>query len=625
MRTPANTTNATNTINRRSALLGLGSLGAFSILAAWMYYLQVIRAEDYRVLSDKNRFNFNTVLPERGRILDRFGTALATNKQDFRLVLVPERVENIDVALERINRILPLSLPTRKRIKRDIKNKAKFIPVLVDEHIEWPIFSKLNISLPDLPGVIPLEGKGRYYPHNGTFAHVLGYVGKPSPETLKLNKDTFLRQPTFRMGKTGIEQSRDTLLRGKVGRKKVEVNAVGRTVREWDDDKVPATTGTDVWLTLDAELQSYTARLFGEESGGAAVIDVITGELRTLLSMPIFDGNLFVSGLSSKQFKEMNTDPRRPQFNKVIGGGYPPASTFKMAVALAALEHKVIGKDEQVFCTGKTHLGNRDFHCWESKHGHGLVNMYTALQRSCDVYFYEVIQRLGMDKVKPIAEKLGLGQTFNFGLRGQAKGVVPNPDWKQANLGTAWRTGDALNAAIGQGFVLTTPLQLAVMTARLANGRHAVEPSLIVSDKLATAKALAIDLEHITFVQTAMRAVCEVPYGTAYMPGGLGISGVEMAGKTGTGQVRSISVSERLSGILKNRELPWKLRDHSIFVGYAPYDNPRFAASVIVEHGGSGAGLAAGMCRKILGKALVRDGINSGTDLTSSPNQQSGN
>ncbi|PHS39955.1 MAG: penicillin-binding protein 2 [Robiginitomaculum sp.] len=597
-------------INRRSALLGIGGLGAFSTLAGRLYYLQVVRAEDYKVLSDNNRFNFNTVMPDRGQILDRNGIALAMNKQDFRLVLIPERVKDIDGTLARINAILPLGQSTRRRIKRDINSQAKFIPVLVDEQIDWQTFSRLNIKMPDLPGVIPFEGKARNYPQHGTFAHVLGYVGKPSPQALKNDKDPLMRQPTFRMGKTGIEQSYDQQLRGKAGRKKVEVNAVGRIVREWDDDKISAIAGKDVWLTLDSELQSYGAELFKDESGGVAVMDVATGELRTLLSMPIFDNNLFVSGLSNAQFKALDTDPKRPQFNKVIGGGYPPASTFKMVVMLAALAHKVIDPKDKIFCTGKTFIGNRDFHCWRRR-GHGLVNMHEALKQSCDVYFYEIIQRLGMDKVKPFAEKLGLGQVFNLGLGGQIRGIVPDPSWKQDRLGTKWRTGDSLNAAIGQGFVLTTPLQLTVMTARLANAKMAVSPLLVVGDKIEQVQALDINPDHMAIVQKAMRAVCEEPGGTAYMPNGLGLLGIELAGKTGTGQVRGISTAERLSGVRNNAELPWKLRDHSIFVGYAPYENPRFAAGVLVEHGGSGARLAANICRKILGRALERDGIGA--------------
>ncbi len=406
MRTPDD-----NTVDmgRRTAMLGVGGLGVFGVLASRLYYLQVVRAEDYKVLSDKNRFNFNTIIPERGRILDRFGEALATNKLDFRLVIVPERVKNIDQTLARIGQILPLSSPTQKRIKKDIRDHAKFVPVLVDEHLDWQTFSAINMNLPNIPGAIPLQDKGRDYPHKGIFAHILGYVGKPSPKALKDDEDTLLRQPTFRMGKTGVEQSQDKILRGKAGRQKVEVNAIGRTVREWNDDKIAAAQGKDVWLTLDASLQTYVAGLFGEESGGAAVIDVMTGELRTLLSMPSFDGNLFVSGLTSADMKQLNADPRRPQFNKVVGGGYPPASTFKMVVMLAALKHKVIKIDDKILCTGKVNLGDRDFHCWKRR-GHGLMNLHDALQHSCDVYFYEIIQRLGMDKVKVVAEQLGLGQ-----------------------------------------------------------------------------------------------------------------------------------------------------------------------------------------------------------------------
>ena len=596
-------------LTRRAAILGLGGLGVFGVLASRLYYLQVSQAENYKVLSDKNRFNFNVIIPERGRILDRFGEPLATNKQDFRLVIVPERIKNIDTTLDKISKILPLSVSTRKRIKRDIREHAKFVPILIDEHLGWEVFSALHMNKANLPGVIPLEDKGRNYPHEGTFAHILGYVGKPNPKTLQEDNDPLLRQPTFRIGKTGIEQTQDKVLRGESGRQKVEVNAVGRTVREWDDDKSPAKPGDDVWLTIDAKLQSLAAEQFGEESGGIALIDIMTGELRVLLSMPTFDNNLFVSGLTQAEMKTLNSDPRRPQFNKVIGGGYPPASTFKMIVMLTALKHNAIRPDLKILCKGKINLGDRDFHCWKRRGGHGLMNMHDALQHSCDVYFYEVVQRLGLDKIRVVAENLGLAQVFELGIRGQIKGVVPTPDWKQKRIGRKWRTGDSLNAAIGQGYVLVSPLQLAVMAARLANGKTAVQPSLVVSDVLPQSQALGLNPEHIAFVQNAMRSVCERPGGTAYKPGSLGIRGIEMAGKTGTGQVRAISAAEHQQGVRKNRNLPWKLRDHSIFVGYAPYDNPRFAAAVLVEHGGSGAGIAPTIFRKVMAKALRDDGV----------------
>ncbi|MEE9272654.1 MAG: penicillin-binding protein 2 [Robiginitomaculum sp.] len=595
-------------MNRRSVLIGLGGLCIFNVLASRLYYLQVVRAEDYRVLSDKNQFNFNILLPERGRILDRYGEALAMNKQDFRFVLVPERVQDIDKTLNKIGKILPLSQLSRKRIKNDIRHNAKFIPVLIDEHVEWSVFSALNINLPNIPGLVPVEGKRRSYPNDGVFAHTLGYVGKVGQKPLESDEDSLLRQPSFRIGKTGIEQSFDKVLRGKAGRQKVEVNAIGRIVHEWESDKKEATPGQDVWLTLDAGLQRYSASLFGEESGGVSVIDAKTGELRVLLSMPTFDGNLFVSGLSSSKMKALNADPSRPQFNKVLGGGYPPASTFKMVAMLAALKSGLINPQHPVFCSGKIELGDRIFHCWK-RHGHGWMNMHDALQHSCDVYFYEIVQRLGIDRIKSMAEKLGLGQSYDLGINGQIKGIIPNAVWKKANNHGTWRTGDALNAVVGQGYVLATPLQLSVMVARIANGKNAIEPSLIINDNMRSANTLDINPDHIKFVQNAMLSVTERAGGTAYRPGALGIPGVKMAGKTGTGQVRGITTAERAKGVIKNKYLLWKHRDHSIFVGYAPYDNPRFAACVLVEHGGSGAGLAAQYCRKILSKALKDDGM----------------
>lgn len=601
-------------ISRRAALLGAGGLSVFGILASRLYYLQVTEAARYQAQSENNRFNFNTIIPERGRIFDRTGQPVATNRQDFRVVLIPERVTDIDLTLDKLGSIIPLAQTTRARIKRDIKVNAKFVPILVDEHLDWASFSKINLQIPDLPGILPLEGKGRAYPHKGLFAHVLGYVGKPNAQALAADTDPLLRQPTFRIGKSGIEQSMDKALRGSAGRQKVEVNAFGRTVKVWEEDRIDAKSGADIWLTLDAQLQAFTASAFGNESGGAVVIDTMTGELRSLVSAPTFDANLFVSGLSQTKFDELNADPKRPQFNKVIGGAYPPASTFKMAAMLAALEAKIVSPREKITCKGKTALGDRDFRCWRPR-GHGAMNMRDALKQSCDVYFYEIIQKLGMRKVRAMAQKLGLGATYDIGIAGQVAGALPDAAWKKRQLNANWRTGDALNAVIGQGYVLSSPLQLAVMSARLANGRSAITPHLVVGAELPPPAPLDINPGHMDFVRDAMFSVCEERGGTAYKPGALGIDSVKMAGKTGTGQVRAISAAEHLSGVVRNEDLPWDQRDHSIFVGFAPYKAPRFAASVLVEHGGSGAGIAARICRDILGKALKLDGMGNTAEL----------
>lgn len=604
----------TQTLTRRTLLLAGGGGSCFGVLTSRLYYLQVMRSEDYQVLSDKNRFNFNMLIPSRGRILDRHGEALAINRQNYRVLMLPEQVKDMSVTLNMIGETITLRGKTRKRILKDVKEHASFIPVLIDENLDWNTFASINLRTPDIAGVIPEVGEKRAYPNKGVFAHVLGYVGRANRRDIDKDDDPLLRQPTFRIGKTGVEASVDKLLRGQSGKLKVEVNSVGRIVREWPEDKDRAQHGTDVSLTLDADLQRYAAKLFKDDSGGAVVIDTLTGELRALLSMPTFDGNLFVSGLTREDMVRMNADEKRPQFNKVIGGGYPPASTFKMVVMLAALKAGRIDPREKIYCAGKLRLGNRNFHCWKRK-GHGAMSMRDGLKNSCDVYFYDLADRVGIEAIAEMALKLGLGQKFDFGVAGQTRGIVPNPEWKRRRLNQNWHTGDTYNAAIGQGFVLSSPLQLAVMAARLANGRRSVNPYLIINDNLPDFEDLDIDPVHLAIVQEAMWAVCEEPGGTGYKPDDWHLEGIAMAGKTGTGQVRGISSSERRSGVVRNQSLPWKLRDHSIFVGYAPYAAPRFATSVIIEHGGSGSKRAASIARALLQRALERDGLaNRATD-----------
>ena len=438
----------------------------------------------------------------------------------------------------------------------------------------------------------------------------MGFVGRAGPKDIKDDNDPMLLQPTFYIGKTGVESVVDKPLRGRSGELKVEVNARGRIVREFPTPDTASQSGSDVWLTIDKGMQSYAAELFKDESGGAAVMDIHTGEVLTLISMPGFDNNLFVSGLTQVDMDQMNSDEKRPQFNKVIGGGYPPASTFKMVVMLAALESGLVYPEETVYCNGKYPLGNRVFHCWKRNGGHGSMDMRSALKESCDVYFYDIIQRIGIDRVKETAIKLGLGQRYNgLGIAGQTAGIIPDDAWKRKRLNDAWRTGDSLNASIGQGFVTVTPLQLATMTARLANGQKAVSPHLIIGDEAPDFDNLGFQAENIAFIRDAMRAVTEEAGGTAYKPYSLGLQGLEMAGKTGTGQVFGISALERATHVRNNTELPWKLRDHSIFVGYAPYDKPRYSVGVLVEHGGSGAKKAPVIARGLLRYALQKDGL----------------
>ncbi len=612
-----------NLVTRRTAILGAGGVGVFGVLGARLYQLQVLQAEDYRTLSDNNRFNFNMLLPERGEIKDRFGVPLARNRQNFRLVMIPERTSEIGKTLDRVSRISPISPRQRESIEKDIRQNPKFVPILVKDNVDWETFTALNMQLHALPGIVSEAGQGRAYPENGVFSHVLGYIGRASQKDIEGDDDPLLKQPTFRIGKTGVEAAEEKTLRGSSGKLKVEVNARGRIVREWPDPETRAKRGKDVWLTLDAELQEFAAKQFatedeGDDSGGVCLIDVLTGELRTLLSMPTFDANLFVSGLTQSDMDRMNSDPKRPQYNKAIAGGYPPASTYKMVVMLAALESGLIDPRKTVFCSGKLRLGNRTFHCWK-RQGHGKMDMRDALKNSCDTYFYDISQIIGIDAIAGVARRLGLGESYDISIGGSISGIVPTESWKQQRFGTGWRMGDTLNASIGQGFVLATPLQLAVMTARIANTQDAVLPNLVIGQSLPNFEPLDFNPVHLAYVRDAMWSVTSEPGGTAYRQNPFGtdttVKGIEMAGKTGTGQVRGISAAERATGIRKNEKLPWKLRDHSIFVGFAPYDRPRFAIGTIVEHGGSGSKRAADISRAVLGEALRRDGLGQASAL----------
>lgn len=605
-------------MTRRTAVLSAGGLGVFGILAGRFYQLQIQQSENYLTLSENNRFNFQTIVPSRGIVRDRFGEPLATNTLDYQVELIAEQIDDLDLTLLQLADVIHLSDRDVDRIRRDIRRRPDFVPITVKDHVDWDDFAALNMRVHALPGIIPKAGEGRSYPDDGLFSHVIGYVGKANDADVERDDDPLLLQPAFRIGKTGVEQAADARLRGQSGKLKVEVNARGRVVREWPDPRDAATQGEDVYLTLDADLQRFAAQQFEEDSGGIAVMDVMTGELRTLLSMPTFDANLFVSGLTQADMDALNNDEKRPQYNKVLSGGYAPASTYKMVVMLAALKSGLIDPDRRIFCGGKTRVGNRLFHCWRPE-GHGPCDMRYALKHSCDTYFYEVSQIIGIEAIADMARRLGLGQRYGIGIAGEKHGIVPDPDWKRDRLGAGWRTGDTLNASIGQGFVLASPMQLAVMSARLANGTKAVTPSLFAGEELDPFGDLDIDPGHLGFVQDAMWSVCEEPGGTAYRPNGLGLAGLDMAGKTGTSQVRGISRAERASGVISNAQLPWKYRDHSIFVGYAPYARPRFAVGCVVEHAGSGAGRAAAITRAVLGEALRRDGMGPRTGASGNP------
>ncbi|MAI49751.1 MAG: penicillin-binding protein 2 [Rhodospirillaceae bacterium] len=597
--------------SRRVAFLGGGKVLLFSLLAGRMYQLQVVESDKYKMLADENRINLRLLPPPRGSIVDRYGRALAVNQENYRVTLIAEQVRDIDTMLDTLSGIITLEDYERQRILREVRRRRRFVPVTVRENLDWRDVSRIEVNAPDLPGLSIEVGQSRQYPFAEDFAHVLGYVAAVSEK--EITGDPLLELPGFKIGKNGVERVFDLNLRGKAGNTKVEVNAVGRIIRELSRQE--GQPGADLRLTIDCDLQKLASdRLKGEKSASAAVIDVINGDVLALSSVPGYDPNEFVTGLSSKSWRRLINDPYAPLTNKAISGLYAPGSTFKMVVALAALEARIVAPDHRVFCRGHTELGSARFHCWKS-HGHGWQDMYDAHQNSCDVYFYDVAKRVGVDRIAEMAKRLGLGAKTGIDLPSEKVGTIPTRAWKKALIGTPWQQGETLISGIGQGFVLTTPLQLAVMTARIANGGKAVTPRLIrPTDKDGKEvepvfNELGISKRSLAVVREGMNRVTNVWPGTAYQAR-IPDQGMEMSGKTGTAQVRRISKAERDTRVLKNHERPWRERDHSLFVGFAPSDNPLYAVAVVVEHGGNGSKVAAPIARDLLLKTQRRASAN---------------
>jgi len=587
--------------SRRVALLGGGKVLLLSLLAGRMYQLQVIEADKYKMLSDENRINLRLLAPTRGRIFDRNGRPLAINRENYRVTIVSEQVKDVGATLDALSQIIQLSKYERQRVIRDVGRRRSFVPVTVRENLKWRDVSRIEVNALALPGLSIEVGQSRQYPFAYDFSHVLGYVSAVSRR--EMTGDPVLELPGFKVGKNGIEKVFDTNLRGKAGNSHIEVNAVGRIIRELS--RKEGDSGDDIHLTIDLDLQKVaTKRLQKEKSAAAAVLDIHSGEVLVLSSVPGFDPNEFVTGLSRQAWEELLHDPHTPLVNKAISGLYAPGSTFKMVVALAALEANIIPLDHKVFCEGYTEVGNRRFHCWK-RHGHGLQGIIDAHQNSCDVFFYDIAKRVGVDRIAAMANTLGLGDKTGIDLPAEKNGVIPTRAWKRALYGKPWQQGETLNSGIGQGFILTTPLQLAVMTARIANGGTAVKPHLVQRKKeepdenKKKYKPLGISKRSLDLVREGMDRVTNNPRGTAYKARIIE-EGMEMSGKTGTAQVRRISEVERGTRILKNEERPWRERDHALFVAYAPSIKPRYAASVVVEHGGAGSKVAAPIVRDLL-------------------------
>jgi penicillin-binding protein 2 len=591
------------TFSRRALLLGTAQAGVGALLVGRMAYLSVLESSQYALQAEENRVSLRLMPPRRGLILDRFGVPLALNRQDYRLAIIPEQIDDLDATLGAVQSLVSLRPEELENIRKQIKTVPRYLPVEVAKNVDWAKFAALNVQLPELAGVQPIQGYTRSYPDGPAVAHLLGYVGAPTKEQADENGTPLFRLPGFKVGKQGLEKAVDERLRGIAGASRVEVDAHGKIVR--DLEKMSDQPGESLVLTIDREVQVFASQRLEGQAASAIVMSVETGEILCYASVPGFDPNSFSDGIGRDLWASLQADEKNPLMNKPVSGLFPPGSTFKMITAMAALDSGLVQPEDRVSCSGRYMLGKHAFHC-HKRRGHGSVNLASGIYQSCDTYFYSVGREIGADRIAAMARIFGLGEKHDLPIPWQKKGLVPDPTWKQERYKTDWLIGETLNYSIGQGYLLTTPLQLAVMAARIASGRVVV-PRLFRDTREPTAAPMMnVNHTHLAMVRQAMADVVNARGGTA---GGarLKMGELTMAGKTGTAQVRRITKEERRRGVRTNDSLPWRQRDHALFVAYAPVAAPRYAIAVVVEHGGSGSKAAAPVARDIMQLVLKRD------------------
>ena len=575
-----------NAFDRRTFVIGTAMGGLGVLLAARMGYIAIAENEKYELESESNRVNLSLIPPRRGWILDRNGAPLASNRADFRVDIIPDRTPDTEATIAALTKILNLDGNQAADIRKQVSDGPGYQPVEIASGITYDEFAAVSVRLPDLPGVVPQRGFSRFYPTGPSVGHLIGYVGTANAEEYaEQDRNPLLVTPGYKIGKDGLEKQYEQELRGVPGARRVEVTASGRIVRELETRE--DIQGDPIRLTIDGPLQDYAARRIGLESGSVVVMDCETGDLLCMASMPSFDPNSFSQGIGRVEYSMLRDDERVPLRNKVLKGLYPPGSTVKPMVSMAFMREG-LDPDETVFCGGGLRVGNRVFRCWK-RGGHGTVNMAKGIYQSCDVYYYHFAQRIGMDPIAAMAQRCGMGQEFPLPVASQFYGTVPYPAWKEEKYGRPWQAFDTVNATIGQGYMLANPLQLAVMSARLATGRH-VQPRLVTSTPVKGFDEVDFAPEHVAYVRQAMSDVVNGPgtAGRARLP----FDDIKMAGKTGTAQVVGLNLSDGKSG-------PWKYRDHGLFIFFAPFDKPKYAGAVVIEHGG-GSGSAYPIARDVM-------------------------
>jgi penicillin-binding protein 2 len=574
-----------NSFDRRSVVLGALQGGIGLLLATRMGYIALAQNAHYKMMAESNRVSLTLIPPRRGWILDRTGQPIASNRADFRVDLIPERLIDVDKTIDELGALLALNAIEIQDIKDKLDEAHGFQPVELASHLDWDKFAAISVRTPDLPGVQPQRGFARAYLTGPSVGHLVGYVGPASAKEYEREKNPLLITPGFKIGKDGLEKRYDAELRGVPGARRAEVTASGRIVRDLETrEDIP---GDPIKLTIHGGLQDYASRRLGVESGAVVVIDCHTGDILAMCSMPSFDPNSFSDGIGRLEWKMLSDDDHVPLRNKVLHGLFPPGSTVKPTVALAFLEAG-LDPNEATVCTGGLRVGNRVFHCW-NHHGHGRVDMLKGIYQSCDVYFYHFAQRMGMDVIAAMMRRMGWGQSFPLPLSSQSFGTVPDPAWKARKYHQPWAIYDTVNATIGQGYMLVNPLQQAVVASRIASGK-ALMPRLMASDPLIAIKPLGVAQAHLDLVHNAMNEVVNGrgTAGKARLP----IPGVQMAGKTGTAQVVGLNIGNGKGG-------QWKHRDHGHFICFAPFDAPRYACAVLVQHGG-GSGAAYPVARDVM-------------------------
>ena len=579
-------------LNRRTFFLYLLKLTLFSIVGWRLYKIQIKESDKYKTLSKNNQIDIEIIYPLRGKIFDINNNLLVSNKKVFDIYIIPENTKNLNKTLNQISEIIKIDFSKKRKIIELSKKVQKFEKIKIFENVNWQDLEKIETNKLNIDGIFIAQDYMRVYQYGNIFSHLLGYINKPNSEELSL--PFIANMPDLDIGKEGLEKNFNSILVGKSGQREIEVNSFGRIIREIS--RVDSNKGNDLQITLDFRLQQYSMNLLNAHRAGSVVVmNIENGDIKTIASTPFYDPNKIIKKPNKDYWDSLLSNNLSPLTFRSVQGLYAPGSTFKMIVAIAGLYHGVINNDTQHFCNGKIALGDRLYHCWKNN-GHGSMNVQNAIKESCDVFFYEISKKIGIDRIAQVAKDFGLGKIYDLPISNQKMGIVPSKDWKKKKIGESWYPGETLISAIGQGFVLANPLQLATMTSIIASNGKLIEPKIINNGNYKQVKKLEKYSSAINVIKQSMFKVVNETKGTAFRSKS---DDFIFSGKTGTSQVRRITVAERESEDFRKKEIEWEKRDHALFVGYMPHDKPKYAVSVVIEHGGSGAKTAAPIAKQI--------------------------